>query len=136
MNIVIPDSHRGCVACGSTEQNEHSLQLRFSSISPSEVRANFCLGETFQGYIGVLHGGIISTLLDSAMTHCLFHLKVEAMTADLQVRFIKPVPINTQLIVSAVHEGCRRGIHNLTSCIEINGETLVTARAKFLSPKK
>lgn len=38
-------------------------------------------------YIDLLHGGIASTLLDAAMTHCLLSKGIEALTAELNVRF-------------------------------------------------
>ncbi len=55
----------------------------------------------FQGYDGILHGGVIAALLDAAMTHCLFHIDVQAVTGDLHVRFLQPVSASATIDVRA-----------------------------------
>lgn len=45
----------------------------------------------WQGYSGILHGGMTATLLDAAMTHALFARGVAAVTARLEVRYRQPV---------------------------------------------
>lgn len=74
--------------------------LRFVA-TKGGVNALFKAESLWQGYQGVLHGGMISTLLDAAMTHCLFHQGIEAVTADLQVRFLKPVSCDQMLELRA-----------------------------------
>jgi acyl-coenzyme A thioesterase PaaI-like protein len=56
------------------------------------VHTVFKAHEGLQGYRGILHGGVITALLDAAMANCLFLKGVEALTGDLHVRFLKPVP--------------------------------------------
>jgi len=56
------------------------------------VCARFRADRALQGYRGILHGGMIAALLDAAMTHCLFRRSVRAVTADLHVRFLHPIP--------------------------------------------
>lgn len=135
MKIVTPDSHRLCIACGEPQLNSRSLNLRFSAASETQVYAKVNLGESFQGYSNVLHGGVITTLLDAAMTHCLFLRDIEAMTADLSVRFMKPVPINADLLINAELTLERRGVYQLVSHIAFDGEILVRSKAKFLCKK-
>ena len=90
----------------------------------------------WQGYSGVLHGGIISTLLDAAMTHCLFHHGVEAMTASLKVRFLEPIPCGGELQIKAVLEKQRRHVYLLDAELSLSGRCLARAEARFISVRR
>lgn len=135
MKVVKPNSHSRCIACGESNLSSHSFGLQFLTDSESSVIAKVTLDERYQGYSQVLHGGVISTLLDAAMTHCLFSKSIEAMTAELNVRFIKSVPINQELEIGAQLSGERRGIYQLTSYISLRGDILARGKAKFLIGK-
>ncbi len=129
--VIPPASHADCMVCG-----EHGhLGLRFSA-TQTGVEALFRANPEWQGYAGCLHGGMISTLLDAAMTHCLFSIEVEAMTADLQVRFIKPVPCYGQLLVQARLISQRRKVYMLAAELCHAGEILVHADGKFMNYKR
>jgi len=54
-----------------------------------------------QGYTGLVHGGIISLMLDAAMTNCLFQRGVPALTAQLNVRFREPLQAGRSAVVTA-----------------------------------
>lgn len=135
MKIVKPNSHKNCFACGEKRSDLSSLQLTFDAISKNKVACQVRLGEGYQGYTGVMHGGVISTLLDAAMTHCLFAKDIEAMTAKLNIRFVKPVPINQEILLEAEFCSNRRGVYNLTSAISLCGEVLAKGDAKFITTK-
>lgn len=92
-----PDSHSGCLLCG--KMNPWSLGLCFESTGENVVETVVQLNRRLQGYNGILHGGVIGSLLDAAMTHCLFHAGIEAVTGDLHVRFVRPVPCDTKVTV-------------------------------------
>ncbi len=77
--------HLRCFACG--RENSRGLHLQFSRETDGSVTADFFCDEAFQGYEGALHGGIIATILDSAMTNCLFQHGVKARTARLNIRY-------------------------------------------------
>jgi len=83
-------SHERCILCG--QKNPLSLGLVFNPAGEGVVETVVPLHGRLQGYDGILHGGVISSLLDAAMTHCLFHAGIEALTGDLHVRFVHPVP--------------------------------------------
>ena len=113
--------------CGEKD----SLQLRFFA-DENGVMARFQPNSGWQGYQGALHGGMISTLLDAAMTHCLFHHDVEAMTADLQVRFLKPVPCTELLILRARLVSQRKHLYELSAELSCAEEVLARAKAIFM----
>jgi hypothetical protein len=80
------NKHAHCFICG--DQNPRSLGLEFQAVDVDTVCATFQASPELQGYDGILHGGVIAALLDAAMTHCLFHRGIQAMTGDLHVRFL------------------------------------------------
>ncbi|MFA7062311.1 MAG: hotdog fold domain-containing protein [Pedobacter sp.] len=78
-----------------------SLRLVFSPGANGDVSATFQGNSLLQGYDGILHGGVISALLDSAMANCLFQRNIAAVTAELRVRFLLPVPYNARMDLKA-----------------------------------
>lgn len=87
----------------------------------------------FQGYRGILHGGIIASLLDASMTHCLFHHGIQAVTADLQIRFLKPVPCVAPLKLWARIVDSHPPLYKVVSELTHNKHLMATAQAKFMN---
>jgi uncharacterized protein (TIGR00369 family) len=87
-----------CFACG--QANPIGLRLRFADDGEA-IRAEFTPGPQYQGYEGVLHGGIIAAALYDAMAN-LFHRRGrETVTARLEIRYRREAPIGQRLIVIA-----------------------------------
>ena len=94
-----------CFACG--QANPIGLRLRFELEGDDGIRAEFTPGPQYQGYEGVLHGGIVAAALDDAMAN-LFHLRGrETVTARLEIRYRREAPIGQRLIVAARTTGER-----------------------------
>jgi uncharacterized protein (TIGR00369 family) len=91
----------GCFGCGSA--NSRGLGLVFRRGRGEEsVEATTVLDDTFAGYDGLAHGGIVSTLLDEAMGWAILELAGRyAVTRSLSVDFRRPVRIDQQLRVHA-----------------------------------
>ena len=68
----------------------------------------FFAKEKYQGYNGKLHGGVLSWLLDSLMTQCLFGHGIKAVTGKLDIRYRKPIDVNTHLNISVNIESEKR----------------------------
>jgi acyl-coenzyme A thioesterase PaaI-like protein len=102
---ALPSRDAGtCFACG--QANPIGLRLRFEADGEG-IRAEFTPGPHYQGYEGVLHGGIIAAALDDAMAN-LFHMRGrETVTARLEVRYRREAPIGQRLIVTARTTGER-----------------------------
>ncbi len=86
---------RMCMVCG--KENGSGLKARFLELAGGELYAEFQPAVEHQGYPGRLHGGIASTLLDEAMGRAinLAHPDVWGVTVELNVKFRKPVPIES-----------------------------------------
>jgi acyl-coenzyme A thioesterase PaaI-like protein len=85
--------HRNCFACGS--DNEIGLGLKFHKREDGTVFGNFFADPKFEGYSGIIHGGIVATLLDSAMTHCLLMEDIPGLTGRLSVKYSAPIRTGT-----------------------------------------
>jgi acyl-coenzyme A thioesterase PaaI-like protein len=86
----------------------------------------------FAGYPGMLHGGVICTLLDGAMTNCLFAHRLVGVTADLNVRFRHPVAVNRPARVRAWFHTKRSPLHRLAAEVLQGGRVVATATARFV----
>ncbi len=97
-------TYGNCFVCG--EKNSGGLRLCFE-INPERktLKTTFVASPTYQGWDGLVHGGIISTLLDEAMAKLVYELGYEAVTASLEVRFKKPAPIFKPLLVHGEIDG-------------------------------
>ena len=97
-NIKQPNS-RHCFICGL--ENPVGLHLHIYETAPGQVESTYTAPEHFQGYPGVLHGGIVGAILDelSGRTHMGSDpLNPRFMfTAKLEVKFRRNVPIGRQL---------------------------------------
>ncbi|MEJ5367917.1 MAG: PaaI family thioesterase [Bryobacteraceae bacterium] len=79
-----------CFACG--QENAIGLKLVFERHPHGEAAATWIPAEAHEGWPGVVHGGLLSTALDEAMSHALIAAGLRAMTAELRVRFREPAP--------------------------------------------
>jgi acyl-coenzyme A thioesterase PaaI-like protein len=123
--------HPECVVCAAS--NPRGLSLRFDASADGRgVEAIFECHGVFQGYIGLVHGGIVSAVLDGAMAHCLFHLGRVAHTGSLAVRFRHPVVVDRQARVRARLERSLGRMHMLSAELEQDGQVKVTASGRFV----
>jgi acyl-coenzyme A thioesterase PaaI-like protein len=123
--------HSGCFACGG--RNPRGLGLEFRRIGKQRVGTECVLGEEYQGYPGIVQGGIVCTLLDSAVTNCLFSDGVEAMTARLNVRFSEPILVDRRLTVSACVVRQRGRFYELKAWIMQDDKQKASAEAKLVA---
>jgi len=89
---------RMCFVCGL--ENPIGLRLVFEE-DEERVWAKFTPREEHQGFPGILHGGLTGTLLDEVMGRCLMVGGEERwmLSAKLEVRYRKPIPIGEPLTV-------------------------------------
>src|SRR3979409_401615 len=85
-----------CFACG--KNNPDGMRLRFTY---DEARgcyvSRFRLDKRYTGPPGHCHGGIIATILDEAMGKVNKLRQVIALTSQITVDYLKPVPLNQPL---------------------------------------
>ena len=91
-------SSRHCFVCGV--ENPFGLKLNFYQNGPDEIIADYTVAEQYQGYPGVVHGGIVAAMLDE-VTGRVFMGDGEKprfmFTAHLEIRYRKNVPVGVPL---------------------------------------
>jgi uncharacterized protein (TIGR00369 family) len=87
-----------CFACG--QKNPIGLKLKFGW-DGKVARTEFTPNKLHQGWAGVVHGGIISCLLDEAMSYAALFSGANSLTAKMQTRFRRPLQIDEPLTVTA-----------------------------------
>lgn len=127
---IYANDHKYCIVCG--QENRRSLGLKFTTDKSGITSTQFHGDNNLQGYSGILHGGIITTLLDATMTHCLFHHNIVALTADLHVRFLHPIPCDESISIQAQIINIKKTIYFLEAKIIAQQKIVATAKAKFV----
>ena len=86
-----------CIVCSQT--NPASVRARFYNIEPGVVEGIFTGRDVHASYKGRMHGGIIAAILDEAMGRTLWTDRPEdmAVTAKMEVTYLKPVPLGMEL---------------------------------------
>lgn len=86
-----------CFVCGLS--NPAGLRLRFYNTGAGEVTAEFSLPEQYQGYPGIVHGGIVASMLDEAAGRSFMGGDEPnfMFTARLTIRYRRNVPTQTPL---------------------------------------
>ena len=122
--------HKNCFACG--QHSGSGLKLEFMLHADNTLSGEFTISEEYQGYDGILHGGIIAAILDSSMIH-LFHMKegMELRTAKLNIRFIKPIPVEETITVKATADADMHHLYKARSQILICDTVFVEAEGYF-----
>jgi acyl-coenzyme A thioesterase PaaI-like protein len=87
----------GCFGCG--DLNPRGLKLAFRREGDVAV-AEFDPDPHYCGYPGLMHGGLVATLLDEAMGWAARVQGLWTMTARMQVRFRQPVPLSRRLTIT------------------------------------
>ena len=86
-----------CFACGA--ENPIGLCLDFVSAGERAVEAHWRPRGDFEGFQGIIHGGIVSTVLDEAMSKAVASLPCQALTCELRIRLRSHVATGAELIV-------------------------------------
>jgi uncharacterized protein (TIGR00369 family) len=130
--MLAPNPANKCFGCGG--DNAGGMKLTFEQDNLNrKIVGRFVLGERYQGGGGYAHGGIIATLLDEAMGKACRFREVFAVTAELTVEYLKPVNVQSEIVVEG-RETEQKG-RNLFMTSEIRdgaGEVLARGRGRFV----
>jgi len=120
-----------CFVCGL--DNPFGLHLRFYDIGPGEVTAEITIPNSYQGYPGVVHGGIVAAMLDEAAGRA--HMGGDPprfmFTARLEIQYRKNVPIGQPLRLVGL-AGKTKGRTAASSSAIYDADGLLLAEAEAL----
>lgn len=122
---------RGCFVCG--KENPIGLRVSFAR-TPNGVTASVCPPMAFQGFDGLMQGGVAAGLMDDAMWYAIYGTTGKmTMTVELTVRYRAPVPCATDLTVTAQVTEQHRSLYRCAAAITgPDGQLLAEASGKFL----
>jgi uncharacterized protein (TIGR00369 family) len=129
--IELPHS-KSCFVCGS--QNRSGLNLRFFT-DGQIVEARFSPRPDHNGFVGVVHGGIIATILDEVMVWaCAVRQKRFCFSAEMTVRYLRPVQVGVQITARGeLLENKRDRIYLAKGeLLSASGEVLASSLAKYM----
>jgi uncharacterized protein (TIGR00369 family) len=122
-----------CFACG--KNNPDGMRLRFTY--DKERRCFVCrfrLGRRYTGPPGHSHGGIIATILDEAMGKVNRLRDVVAVTSEITVNYLKPVPLGQPLRVESREVKVKGRKHiNRAEILNEKGEVLARSQGLFIA---
>lgn len=129
--IELPHTH-GCLVCG--QANPHGLQLHLH-VDPENgvVRTEFTPGPHHIGFEGIVHGGIVATVIDEAMVWAAtWSGKRFCVCGEMSVRFRQSVEVGKPVLVTARVELNRAKLIT-TTCEVTSGDTVhATATGKYV----
>ena len=121
-----------CFGCG--QENRTGLRLRFFVDEDHRIVCPLRVPRRFEGPPGHVHGGIIATLLDEAMSKANRQFGVVAMTRQIEVEYLRPVPLQTPLELSALHLSAKGRRHHCQAQIaDASNTVLARGRALFIA---
>ena len=110
-----------CFACG--EANPVGLHLHFH-IENERFITKKIVPREYQSYTGVVHGGIVTTMLDEAMGGYLYEQGEKAVTARIEVRYRQPTPVDKELTITGWVESRRRNFVEMKATIALPDGTI------------
>jgi uncharacterized protein (TIGR00369 family) len=122
-------AHNRCFGCGPA--NPAGLQLEFLFAEDGSVVCLALVPDRFEGPAHYLHGGIIATLLDEAMSKAVRASGRTAMTRQMEVEYLRPVPSATELRIEG-RMVRSEGRKHWTEARILNGKGTALAEAKGL----
>ncbi len=122
-----------CIGCGP--DSAIGLGMRFVREDDGSVTSRLVVPERFQGWRGVVHGGIVALLLDEAMAYAAAANGALGMTADLKLRFRAEVPVGAELAVRGALVWRRRTVLAVEASITAtsDGALLASGEGRFVS---
>ena len=102
--LLKPNPTNQCFGCGGA--NERGMHLTFEQDDVARrIRGVFKVAPEYQGGPGFVHGGIVATLLDEVMAKVSRFEKDYAVTGELNIEYLKPVPVGEELTVEGWETG-------------------------------
>jgi uncharacterized protein (TIGR00369 family) len=129
---LAPNPANKCFGCGGA--NDAGMRLTFEQDNENRrIIGKFVLGDRYQGGGGMLHGGIIALLLDEAMGKVSRFRDALAVTAEMNIDFLKPIRVDQEIVVEAFETAQRgRNLFHMGEIRDSAGQVLARGRARFV----
>ncbi len=119
-----------CFVCGS--KNPIGLKLDFS-FSGKIISTQFTPQKEHQGYMDIVHGGIISTLLDEVMVKLAIEMDLPAVTAQMNIRLRKAVNVGEKITcIAEIVRDTRKTVEMYAKAVIADDIVVADAKGKLI----
>jgi acyl-coenzyme A thioesterase PaaI-like protein len=127
-----PKDTNHCFGCGAA--NPAGMKLTFElDFNTRRIRGSFVLGANYAGGGGFAHGGIIGVVLDEAMGKLSKLTDEKAVTAEMNIEYRKPVPIDQPIVVEGWQEDEKgRNRFRVAEIYDLQGNLLARGKGRFV----
>ena len=127
-----PKETNRCFGCGAA--NDAGMKLTFElDFDDRRTRGRFILGPNYAGGGGFAHGGIIAVVLDEAMGKLSRLVEEKAVTAEMNIEYRKPVPVDKEIVVEGWQEEEKgRNRFRTAEIRDAHGTVLARGKARFV----
>jgi len=132
MNLVDDST---CFVCGKDNNNGLQLDIKMDKESGT-AWAETVIDERFCGWTGVVHGGIVSSLLDELMAYAAFTVYKSGVTGEMTVKFKKPVPTGKKIRIEGKIESNKGRIIFTSAKILFEDAVMAESSGKMVMIKK
>lgn len=125
-------AEHNCFACGTLNANGLQLALH---LEPERCWTGLTLDRRFEGWEGIAHGGIVSTILDEVMAWSLVATDNWGVTTRLNVEFRRPVRVGTPIRADGwITHARRRVVDTAARIVDVEtGTELASATGVYVA---
>lgn len=123
-------SHQHCMLCGT--QSTFGLKLDFYNDQEGVVWAKAKGSIHQQGYQGILHGGFIAALLDAGMCQAIFNQGAQAVTADINIRYLAKIPLSADILIRGKINKRALSLYKMEAEIYVEQQLMAKSTARFM----
>jgi uncharacterized protein (TIGR00369 family) len=120
-----------CFICGPSNPVGLKAAIKVDREAKSAA-STLVIPSTYQGWQGIVHGGIISALLDEVCVYAGMTVGDPVVTGELKTRFRSPVPVEQEVTVSAQVVNQVRRTVQVEAQLTMGGSVLASAEAKLV----
>jgi uncharacterized protein (TIGR00369 family) len=130
--LIEPNPTNVCFGCGGG--NPRGMKLTFEQDDAARrIIGRFRLGQEYQGAFGIIHGGVIALILDEVMGKVCRFRGVRAVTAEMNVEYLKPIWVDADLVVEGYEKEMEgRNLHLVGEIKDTSGKLLARSRGRFV----
>ncbi len=131
--LPTPVSDNYCFVCGKDNPRGFKIEVRYAETELA-AETELSIPREYQGWAEVIHGGILSTLLDELMAHAIWHFAGPGLTISMEVRFHAPLKPDEPIRVRGVMHtpnGSRRYAEGEIVRIS-DGSRIASGKSRFL----
>ena len=128
-----PLSDNYCFVCGRDNPRGFKIKVSYSEAEMA-AETELAIPREYQGWAEVIHGGILSTLLDELMAHAVWHFAGPGLTLSMEVRFHAPLKPDEPVRVRGVMHpanGSRRQTEGEIIRLA-DGQRIASGKSRFL----